>query len=83
MKTTLREVDKGPKIEMKKMKVRKKRNWRVRKRNRTTLYGFPWAFMAWAFEAIPPLRKQLMDYPDEVSNPRMFRWLAAKSNTNI
>ncbi|KAM3382898.1 hypothetical protein P3S68_008473 [Capsicum galapagoense] len=49
----------------------------------TTLYGFPWAFMAWAFEAIPPLRKQLMDYPDEVSYSRMFRWLAAKSNTNI
>ncbi|KAM3382579.1 hypothetical protein P3S68_008153 [Capsicum galapagoense] len=49
----------------------------------TTLYGFPWAFMAWAFEAIPPLRKQLMDYPDEVSHPRMFRWLVAKSNTNI
>ncbi|KAM3222716.1 hypothetical protein P3L10_021986 [Capsicum annuum] len=23
----------------------------------TTLYGFPWAFMAWTFEAIPPLRK--------------------------
>ncbi|KAF3657452.1 hypothetical protein FXO37_14929 [Capsicum annuum] len=36
----------------------------------TTLYGFPWAFM-------------LMDYPDEVSHPRMFRWLAAKSNSNI
>ncbi|KAM3219956.1 hypothetical protein P3L10_024487 [Capsicum annuum] len=39
--------------------------------------------MAWAFEAISPLRKQLMDYPDEISHPRMFRWLAAKSNTNI
>ncbi|KAF3626998.1 hypothetical protein FXO37_30092 [Capsicum annuum] len=38
---------------------------------------------AWAFEVIPPLRKQLMDYPNEVSHPRMFRWLAAKSNTNI
>ncbi|KAM3232717.1 hypothetical protein P3L10_018076 [Capsicum annuum] len=49
----------------------------------TTLYGFPWTFMAWAFEAIPPLRKQLMDYPDEVSHPSMFRWLAANSNTNI
>ncbi|KAM3270490.1 hypothetical protein P3S67_028692 [Capsicum chacoense] len=47
----------------------------------TTLYGFPWAFMP--FEAIPFLRKQLMDYPDEVSHPRMFRWLAEKSNTNI
>ncbi|KAM3201967.1 hypothetical protein P3L10_029591 [Capsicum annuum] len=39
--------------------------------------------LAWAFEAIPSLRKQLMDYPDEVSHPGMFRWLAAKSNTNI
>ncbi|KAM3323168.1 hypothetical protein P3S67_004319 [Capsicum chacoense] len=47
------------------------------------LYGFPWPFMAWAFEAIPPLQKQLMDYLDEVSHPRMFRWLAAKINTNI
>ncbi|KAF3651503.1 putative glycerol-3-phosphate 2-O-acyltransferase 6-like [Capsicum annuum] len=49
----------------------------------TTLYGFPWAFMAWAFEAIPPLRKQVMDYPNKVSHPRIFRWLAAKSNTKI
>ncbi|KAF3628492.1 hypothetical protein FXO38_11551 [Capsicum annuum] len=49
----------------------------------TTLYGFPWAFMAWTFEVIPPLQKQLMDYPDEVSHPRMFRWLAAKRNTNM
>ncbi|KAM3308366.1 hypothetical protein P3S67_010110 [Capsicum chacoense] len=24
-----------------------------------------------------------MDYPDEVSHPRMVRWLATKSNTNI
>ncbi|KAM3268838.1 hypothetical protein P3S67_030802 [Capsicum chacoense] len=24
-----------------------------------------------------------MDYPDEISHPRMFRWLVAKSNTNI
>ncbi|KAM3232464.1 hypothetical protein P3L10_017823 [Capsicum annuum] len=52
------------------MKVRKRRNWRVRKRKRTTVYDFSWAFM-------------LMDYLDEVSHPRMFRWLAAKSNTNI
>ncbi|KAM3285190.1 hypothetical protein P3S67_023989 [Capsicum chacoense] len=49
----------------------------------TILYGFPCAFMAWAFEAIPPIQKQLMNYPDEVYHPRMFRWLAAKSNTNI
>ncbi|KAF3639971.1 putative glycerol-3-phosphate 2-O-acyltransferase 6-like [Capsicum annuum] len=49
----------------------------------TILYGFPWSFMAWEFEAIPPLRKQVMDYLDEVSHPRMFRWLATKSNTKI
>ncbi|KAF3626923.1 hypothetical protein FXO37_30143 [Capsicum annuum] len=48
-----------------------------------SLYGFPWALMAWAFEAIPPLRKQVKDYPDEVSHPRILRWLAAKSNTRI
>ncbi|PHT98774.1 hypothetical protein BC332_32294 [Capsicum chinense] len=30
-----------------------------------------------------PLQKQLMDYLDEVSHSRMFRWLAVKSNTNI
>ncbi|KAF3629076.1 hypothetical protein FXO38_16465 [Capsicum annuum] len=38
---------------------------------------------ALAFEAIPPLGKQVMDYPDEVSHPKMFRGLDAKSNTNI
>ncbi|KAF3673554.1 putative glycerol-3-phosphate 2-O-acyltransferase 6-like [Capsicum annuum] len=36
---------------------------------------------AWACEAIPPLRKQIKDYPDKVSHPRILRWLAAtKSN---
>ena len=40
-------------------------------------------FQAQAFEAISSLQKQVMDYPDEFSHPRMFRWLAAKSNTNI
>ncbi|KAM3283603.1 hypothetical protein P3S67_022401 [Capsicum chacoense] len=49
----------------------------------TTLYRFSWAFLAWAFETIPSLQKQVMDYPDEVSHPRMFRWLAAKNNTKI
>ncbi|KAM3382829.1 hypothetical protein P3S68_008404 [Capsicum galapagoense] len=38
--------------------------------------------VAWAFEVIPPLRKQL-DYPDEVSHPRILRWLAAKSSTRF
>ncbi|KAM3202905.1 hypothetical protein P3L10_030531 [Capsicum annuum] len=41
-----------------------------------TLYGFPWAFMAWACEAIPPLKKQFKDYPDEVFHPWILRWLA-------
>ncbi|KAF3678778.1 hypothetical protein FXO37_04159 [Capsicum annuum] len=50
--------------------------------------NYPWGYgnfylTAWEFEAIPSLRKQLMDYPDEVSHPRIFKWLAAKSNTNI
>ncbi|KAM3203465.1 hypothetical protein P3L10_031091 [Capsicum annuum] len=43
----------------------------------TTLYGFPWAFMAWAYEVIPPLRKHFTDYPDKVSYLRILRWLDA------
>ncbi|KAF3622655.1 putative glycerol-3-phosphate 2-O-acyltransferase 6-like [Capsicum annuum] len=45
-----------------------------------TLYGFPWAFMAWACEAISPLRKQFKVYPNEVSHLGILRWLAAKGN---
>ncbi|KAM3356649.1 hypothetical protein P3S68_023363 [Capsicum galapagoense] len=41
----------------------------------TTLYGFPWDFMAWACEAIPPLRKHFTDYKDKVSHPRILKWL--------
>ncbi|KAM3396178.1 hypothetical protein P3S68_005184 [Capsicum galapagoense] len=41
------------------------------------LYGFPWAFMAWAFETIPYLRQQ------EVSCPRILRWLSAKTDKNV
>ncbi|PHU17127.1 hypothetical protein BC332_12822 [Capsicum chinense] len=37
------------------------------------LYGFPWAFMAWALEAIPYLRQQV-NYQEEVSCPRILRW---------
>ncbi|KAF3637136.1 putative glycerol-3-phosphate 2-O-acyltransferase 6-like [Capsicum annuum] len=48
-----------------------------------SLYGFPWAFMGWAFEVIPPLQKQVKDYSDEVSHPRILRWLATKSNMRI
>ncbi|KAH0659568.1 hypothetical protein KY289_028316 [Solanum tuberosum] len=47
------------------------------------LYGFPWAFMAWAFEAIPYLRKQFNDYSKEISQPRILRWLSAKNNPKI
>ncbi|PHU11289.1 hypothetical protein BC332_18219 [Capsicum chinense] len=45
------------------------------------LYGFPWAFMAWAFEAILYLRQQV-NYQEEVSCPRILRWLSAKTNKN-
>ncbi|KAH0731586.1 hypothetical protein KY289_002774 [Solanum tuberosum] len=47
------------------------------------LYGFPWAFMAWAFEVIPYLRKQFNDYSKEISQPRILRWLSAKNNPKI
>ncbi|KAF3641008.1 putative protein EIN4-like [Capsicum annuum] len=45
------------------------------------LYGFPWAFMPWAFEVIPYLRQQV-NYQEEVSCPRILRWLSAKINKN-
>ncbi|KAF3652030.1 putative glycerol-3-phosphate 2-O-acyltransferase 6-like [Capsicum annuum] len=45
------------------------------------LYGFPWAFMAWAFEAIPYLRQQV-NYQEEVFCPRILRWLSAKTDKN-
>ncbi|PHU26262.1 hypothetical protein BC332_04594 [Capsicum chinense] len=37
--------------------------------------------MAWAFEAIPYLRQQV-NYQEEVSCPRILRWLSAKTNKN-
>ncbi|PHT63434.1 hypothetical protein T459_32798 [Capsicum annuum] len=46
------------------------------------LYGFPWAFMAWAFEAIPYLRQQVT-YQEGVSYPRILRWLSSKSDKNV
>ncbi|PHT90606.1 hypothetical protein T459_05719 [Capsicum annuum] len=45
------------------------------------LYGFPWAFMAWAFEAIPYLRQQV-NYQEKVSCPRILRWLLVKTDKN-
>ncbi|PHT76320.1 hypothetical protein T459_19842 [Capsicum annuum] len=46
------------------------------------LYGFPWAFMAWAFEVIPYLRQQV-NYQEEISYPRILRWLSAKTDKNV
>ena len=37
------------------------------------LYGFPWAFMAWAHEAIPALRPK--DLPKEKTMPRIINRL--------
>ncbi|KAM3285556.1 hypothetical protein P3S67_024355 [Capsicum chacoense] len=45
------------------------------------LYGFSWAFMAWVFEAIPYLRQQV-NYQEEVSCPRILRWLSTKTDKN-
>ncbi|PHU11252.1 hypothetical protein BC332_18182 [Capsicum chinense] len=45
------------------------------------LYGFPWDFMAWAFEAIHYLRQQV-NYQKEVFCPRILRWLSAKTDKN-
>ncbi|KAF3652136.1 hypothetical protein FXO37_17652 [Capsicum annuum] len=40
-------------------------------------------YKGWAFEVIPHLRIQVKNSPDEISHPRIFRWLAAKSNIKI
>ncbi|KAH0642033.1 hypothetical protein KY290_033639 [Solanum tuberosum] len=47
----------------------------------SNLFGFPWAFMAWAFEAIPHLRHQVT-VEEEISSPRILRWLRAKNVKN-
>ncbi|KAM3357795.1 hypothetical protein P3S68_020726 [Capsicum galapagoense] len=49
----------------------------------TTLYDFSWAFMTWAYKVIPPLQKQFKIYPDEVSHPKILRWLAANGSKII
>ncbi|PHU07876.1 hypothetical protein BC332_24365 [Capsicum chinense] len=46
------------------------------------LYGLPWAFMAWAFKAIPYLRQQV-NYQEGISCPRILRWLSAKTDKNV
>ncbi|PHT35621.1 hypothetical protein CQW23_23321 [Capsicum baccatum] len=38
-------------------------------------------YLAWAFEAIPYLRQQV-NYQEEVSCPRILRWLSAKTDKN-
>ncbi|KAK4729743.1 hypothetical protein R3W88_022731 [Solanum pinnatisectum] len=45
------------------------------------LFVFPWAFMAWAFEAIPHLTHQVTT-KEEISSPRILRWLRAKNVKN-
>ncbi|KAH0657743.1 hypothetical protein KY289_026491 [Solanum tuberosum] len=42
------------------------------------LFGFPWAFMAWAFEVIPHLTHQV-NAEEEISSPRILRWLRSKT----
>ncbi|KAG5609545.1 hypothetical protein H5410_020826 [Solanum commersonii] len=44
------------------------------------LFGFPWAFMAWAFEVIPHLTHQV-NAEEEISSPRILRWLRSKTKT--
>ncbi|KAF3652644.1 putative magnesium transporter MRS2-I-like isoform X1 [Capsicum annuum] len=46
------------------------------------VYGFPWAFMAWAFEVIPYLRQQV-NYQEGVFCPRILRWLLVKTHKNV
>ncbi|KAH0724956.1 hypothetical protein KY284_000821 [Solanum tuberosum] len=45
------------------------------------LFGFLWSFMAWAFEAIPHLRHQVTA-EEEISSPRILRWLRAQNVKN-
>ncbi|KAF3624725.1 hypothetical protein FXO38_30106 [Capsicum annuum] len=46
------------------------------------LYGLSLAFMAWAFKDIPYLKQQV-NYQEEVSCPRILRWLSAKTDKNV
>uniref|UniRef100_M1D9V7 Ulp1 protease family, C-terminal catalytic domain containing protein n=1 Tax=Solanum tuberosum TaxID=4113 RepID=M1D9V7_SOLTU len=45
------------------------------------LFGCPWAFMACTFEAIPHLKHQVTA-KEEISSPRIMRWLTAKNVKN-
>ncbi|XP_060172569.1 uncharacterized protein LOC132603491 [Lycium barbarum] len=39
------------------------------------LYGFRWAFLAWAFEAIPKLQRNAKNVPPKRTLPRILRWM--------
>ncbi|KAM3321618.1 hypothetical protein P3S67_002769 [Capsicum chacoense] len=45
------------------------------------LYGFPWAFMAWAFEVISYLRQQV-NFQEEFFCLRILRWFLVKTHKN-
>ncbi|KAH0707723.1 hypothetical protein KY285_010796 [Solanum tuberosum] len=45
------------------------------------LFGFQWTFMTWAFEVTPHLRHQVTA-EEEISSPRILRWLRAKNVKN-
>ncbi|KAH0681241.1 hypothetical protein KY284_022326 [Solanum tuberosum] len=44
------------------------------------LFGFPLVFMTWTFEAIPHLTHQV-NAEEEISSPRILRWLRLKTKT--
>ncbi|KAH0776108.1 hypothetical protein KY290_007519 [Solanum tuberosum] len=43
------------------------------------LFVFSWDFMAWAFEVIPHLMHQVTTTEEEISSPKILRWLRAKN----
>ncbi|KAH0777271.1 hypothetical protein KY290_008682 [Solanum tuberosum] len=49
------------------------------------LHGCPWAFAAWAFEAIPALQRLAKNSSPEKSIPRLIKWMAGTPayKTNI
>ncbi|KAF3633534.1 hypothetical protein FXO38_25539 [Capsicum annuum] len=47
------------------------------------LVWISFGFYGWAFGVIPLLQKQVKDCTDEVSHPRILRWLDEKSNSRI
>ncbi|WMV09480.1 hypothetical protein MTR67_002865 [Solanum verrucosum] len=49
----------------------------------TNLYGFPRAFMCWAFEVVPFLQNKYKVFSKQVSSPRIFQWLLATNNESV